>query len=127
MYPRTPAGQKKCASLTLIPVLLVSTLALCGCTPLQLRVAFHASTVADVGTTMKALDQGCIESNPLVGENPSDATLVGMGLLRTGLYEWGYHALEDDPEVTRKAYGWAMLVVSLIGPINNVIVMNDGC
>ena len=108
-------------------VLLVLLTLLMGCTPAQLRMAFHATTVADVTTTSHAQDQGCVESNPLVGENPSDATLVGIGVLKSALYEWGYRAASDEPESVRRFYGWVALLLGLIGPVHNVKVINDGC
>ena len=121
----TTPGQDDAA---LVVILLLALLTfLMGCTPGQLRVAFHATTAADVGTTSRAQDQGCIETNPIVGENPSDSTLVGIGLLKSGLYEWGYRAVSDEPESVRRFYGWVTLLLGLVGPVNNAYVLNKGC
>jgi len=109
-----------------IIVLVLLTL-LTGCTPTQLRVAFHSTTVVDVATTSHALDQGCVESNPLIGENHSDGTLIGVGLLKSTLYELGYQAVSDEPESIRRFYGWITLIIGLIGPINNTYVLHQGC
>jgi len=51
----------------------------------QERIAFTLSTAAhafDLYTSMQ--DNNCVESNPILGKNPSDAALVGIKLLAIG-------------------------------------------
>jgi hypothetical protein len=118
----TTPEEDDCALLAVLLLILLTLLA--GCTPMQLRVAFHATTVADVATSERALSEGCVEGNPLIGEN---AALVGIGLLKSALYEMVYAAASDEPESVRRFFGWVALVLGLIGPVNNVYVMNQGC
>lgn len=66
---------------------VVLVMLLSACTTQQVRVAYHAFNAADVGTTLYGLDHGCSEGNPLLGDSPSDATVVAFGLAQSGLAE----------------------------------------
>lgn len=61
------------------------------------RLAFSLSTaahLADLGTTMAALDSGrCTELNPLLGSNPSNGSLIAVKALAIGL-EYAFYNSE---------------------------------
>lgn len=66
-------------AISLLLVLLLS-----GCAVLSDRkaaVAYaYAGTAADFASTKIKLDEGCRETNPLLGKEPSDATLAAVAL-----------------------------------------------
>lgn len=64
-------------------ICLLLALLMSGCAVLSERkaaVAYaYAGTAADFASTKIKLDEGCRETNPLLGQ-PSDATLAGVAL-----------------------------------------------
>lgn len=64
-------------------ITLIAALIMSGCAVIQDRkaaVAYaYAGTAADFASTKIKLDEGCRETNPLLGQ-PSDATLAAVAL-----------------------------------------------
>lgn len=59
----------------------------CAMTNEQLRWAYHGTNLADASTTVYGLNHGCKEGNPLLGEDPSDATIALFAVGSSVLYE----------------------------------------
>lgn len=85
--------------------------------------AFWGIKAADTITTMEGMDRGGTELNPILGEHPSDGTLVAASLLScgivTGLYLW-------KPE--SKLWRWMVTGLNVVGVgvvINNLSALDD--
>ena len=61
---------------------------------------FTVVKIGDTLTTMKGLDEGLTEKNPLFGEHPSDSTLVLTSLIAIGGM-WFALKYIDNPKVAR--------------------------
>ena len=81
------------------------------------------STLADVESTKRLIDRGHIESNPLLGENPSDSDLNRSGLLAaaTGL---GLASIVSEEVRTPLLGAWAGLEMALAN--QNEGIKKDG-
>jgi hypothetical protein len=113
-------GHVLSSQMKILPIFLL--LSGCAATPEQLRVVYHVTNAADVATSIDGLNRGCREANPFLSGHPSSGEVAAIGLLYSALYEVIYHSMRDRPEGDRKAFGWALLVVKAIGPINNLTV-----
>ena len=74
------------------------------------RRAFTLSVVAhtlDLATSV-ASDERCVERNPLLGENPSNAQLLGVKVVAVGFEYWLY-SHSDNPNVPWFGYTMAAL------------------
>ena len=51
--------------------------------------------VLDYTSTQDALDRGCIEGNPIIGEDPSSGTLVLTKVISVGIAYTGAYWIDD--------------------------------
>ena len=93
--------------LLVIPILLVA-----GCSPLTPKEQFLlagmiAANAADAYTTIQYLDIGGTEANPILGENPSDTSVIMFkGIFTATLYVLG----ELHPECRETYYTIGMIM-----------------
>lgn len=52
------------------------------------KTAAYTGAVLDTASTIYALEQGAVEANPVLGENPDTETLLLFGALNVGLVYW---------------------------------------
>lgn len=69
-----------------------------------------AGQVWDYTSTKNGLDNGCIETNQILGEHPSDAALAGSKIMVMGVAYFGANAI--DNHTIRKIY---LGIISAIG------------
>ena len=73
-------------------------------------------SIGDVASTMNKLNEGCVEANPIYGEDPSLAFMIAMKL---ALYGLAYYIIETNEETTiqekQKSRNWAYGSISVIG------------
>ena len=77
----------------------------------QEKRAFALSAIAhslDLYTSLKS--EGCIEKNPILGEDPSDAALVGVKLFALGFEWWLYSSKRFDRQPTHW-YGYTSAAI----------------
>lgn len=85
------------------------------------RIAFTLSTAAhllDLGSSL-ASDERCVERNPILGENPSDAALIGVKVLAIGFEYWLY----SSPRFSHSNahwYGYASAIIHAHVAIGNL-------
>ena len=65
--------------------------------------------VADAVTTSQALDRGGIESNPIYGDNPSDARIIATKAAFVGVLIWAGSKMKPKP---RK---WVFGIATVLG------------
>lgn len=106
---------------------LCALIAGCAATPEQLRIAYHGANLADMGTTL-ARDPACMsEGNPILGDDPSDGSVVAFALLQSLIYEGIYRHIRDHDESDRLAFGRVFLGLKLLVVGNNARLLERGC
>lgn len=106
---------------TCVIVLLTATVILCGACALRPVVPYDTAEKVLLGTavggqvwdytsTRSGLDAGCIETNPILGEHPSDGALIASKVLVSCMAWLGANAMPNHLE--RKAF---LGVISIIG------------
>ena len=113
--------------LALTLIALAFALQGCAMSPEQLRVAYHATNVADAATTA-ARDPACLsEGNPLLGSNPSDSTVALFALGQSFIYEMIYRHLADHDLNDRLAFGRVFLGIKFVTVGWNASMLAKGC
>jgi hypothetical protein len=74
----------------------------------------------DGASTINGLNRGCTEGNPLIGENPSDATIIGVKVLVAGGLLWIANAT-DDHLIRKVVLGIGMITGAGAGLYNSTL------
>jgi len=95
--------------------------------PEKLRIAYHATSVADYATTVMR-DPTCMsEGNWFLPNQPSNESVLVFKLVQSLAYEGIYHHLKDSAQGERLAFARVFFVINLFGPVNNTYVLSRGC
>ena len=73
--------------------------------------------IYDYATTTSKLNEGCIESNPLLGEHPSDATLAASKALVVAVTYFGANAIRNH--AVRKVYLGVISAIGIAAGVHN--------
>ena len=85
-------------------VILVITMTGCATNPKPwtasekaMLVASCVAAAADAYTTIEGLNSGCAEANPIVGENPSNAVIIGFtGIIQAAFIVVSHYWFPDS-------------------------------
>jgi hypothetical protein len=122
-----PARRRTTPGLILGGAVLCVLVAGCAATPEQLRVAYHATNVADAGATL-ARDPACMsEGNPLLGSDPPDSAVLGYMVLQGLIYEGIFRHIRDHDEADRLAFGRVFLGLKVLTVGWNAALLARGC
>lgn len=83
----------------------------------------YAGAVLDIASTAYALEQGAVEANPILGEDPNIGTLLLVGALNVGLVYW---VNETWSPRQAKKFNQAYSIVKLSVSTNNFIIAYEG-
>ena len=72
--------------------------------------AFYAMSIADIVSTRKALDEGAIELNPVIGRNPTNERLAASALISGVVITLGACTLGDTD---RRKMLWTMIALKI--------------
>ncbi len=114
-------------AMTKVLFLIVLAIALSGCAPHPvvpydtaekvLLGAVVGGQIWDLASTEQKLGEGCIEANPILGEHPSDAALVGSKVLAIWITYLGANAI--DNHAMRKIFLGAISAIGIGAGIHN--------
>ena len=93
-------------------ITIIATLTLISCGPgrkltkadYAVGTAFTIAKIGDAYTTMDGMDKGAVEQSPLLGEHPSDGTIIISSILITGLM-WLILKYSGHPNMARTIVG----------------------
>jgi len=86
-------------------IIIISLIALTGCAGVKpwtkaekaMLITSCLAAGADAYTTIKGLNNGCSEANPLMGENPSNAVVIGFtGIIQAAFIVAAHYWFPDQ-------------------------------
>jgi hypothetical protein len=108
---------------TMKSAVLAVTLVVSGCSSMPedpLYYTMQATRAVDMCTTLGVADNPSLkETNPILGESPSDGEVVLFGLAGMAVQHWAYKKFEESGSNSHKWFAGAMTL------FNGAIIANN--